>query len=198
MKKKSFWTREKLVKIGVPSVLITGILFANSMGWKPDVLFKTQNYYENEAVFPKSAMAGGVIDGDNIYLENGQSVRLIGINAPERGKENFDKAKEKLDKLVTGKKVYLEYDRYQDDKYGRIIAWVWIDCEGVPKFLPADYMHLNKRQSREGLKENPEDCRKGKLVNEEMVRNGLAKTQVYKDRGELKYEGRLEAVKDGP
>ena len=64
-------------------------------------------------------MAEGVIDGDNLYLENGQSIRLIGINAPERGKENFDKAKEKLDKLVTGKKVYLEYDRTQDDQFGR-------------------------------------------------------------------------------
>ncbi len=189
-------THRQLAALGVPTVLIAGILFANSQGWKPDVLFKTQNYYENEAVFPKVATAGGVIDGDNIYLENGQSIRLIGINAPERGKENFEKAKDKLDKIATGKKVYLEYDRYQDDKYGRIQAWIWVDCESEPKFLPADYMHLNKRQSKPGLTENPEGCKEGKLVNEEMVKERLAEVETYKDRGELKYEARLRQIAD--
>lgn len=179
------------MKIGIPAVLIPGLMLAISLRWKPDKLFQAKNYYENEAIFPKTAMVGGVIDGDNLHLENGQSVRLIGINAPERGKENFEKAKKKLDSLVTGKKVYLEYDRYQDDKYGRIQGWVWIDCESEPKFLPADYMYLNKRQSKPGLKENPEGCKEGKLINELMVDSGLAQTQSYKDRGELKYENRL-------
>jgi len=70
------------------------------------------------------------------------------------------------------------------------LAWVWVGCQN-PKFLPADYMHLTYNRSREGLKENPEGCKKGKLVQEEMVRTGLAGVEVYKDRGELKYEKRL-------
>ena len=45
-------------------------------------------------------MVDKAIDGDNVELENGLSVRLIGINAPERGKENFDRAKNKLNNLV--------------------------------------------------------------------------------------------------
>jgi len=184
-------THRQLAALGVSAVLIPGILFANSQGWKPDVLFQTKNYYDNEAVFPKSGVVREVIDGDNIYLENGQSVRLIGINAPERGKENFEEAKIRLDKLATGKKVYLEYDRYQDDSYGRVLAWVWVDCESEPKLLPGDYMHLNKRQSRPGLTENPEGCQEGKLANEEMVKAGLAEVLNYKGRGELKYESRL-------
>lgn len=174
--------------------MIPGIMFANSQGWDPRVLFKTKNYYENKAVFPISAVVESVIDGDNLELENGLSVRLIGINTPERGKADFDKAKDSLDKLATGKKVYLEYDRYQDDKYGRIQAWIWIDCESEPQFLPADYMHLNKRQSRPGLTENPERCKEGKLVNEEMVKAGLAKVLNYEGRGELKYEDRLRKI----
>jgi len=184
-------THRQLAALGVSAVLIPGILFANSQGWKPDVLFQTKNYYDNEAVFPKSGVVREVIDGDNIYLENGQSVRLIGINAPERGKENFEEAKIRLDKLATGKKVYLEYDRYQDDSYGRVLAWVWVDCEREPKLLPADYMHLNKRQSRPGLTENPEGCQESKLANEEKVKAGLAEVLNYKGRGELKYESRL-------
>lgn len=189
--KKSFWTREKLKKIGVPGVLIPGIILAVAFGWQADKLLETKNYYQNESIFPKSAVVKSVIDGDNLQLENGLSVRLIGINAPERGKEDFDKAKEKLDKLATGKKVYLEYDRYQDDSYGRILAWVWVNCEDEPKILQADYMYLNKRQSRPGLTQNPEGCQEGKLINEEMLRSGLVELQFYKDRGELKYEARL-------
>ena len=191
MKKKLFWTRKKLVKIGVPPVLAIGIMAAIALGWKPDILFRTKNYYENEAIFPKSAVAGGVIDGDNLYLENGQSVRLIGINAPERGKENFEAAKEKLDELATGKKVWLEYDREDDGQYGRLLAWVWIDCESTPNFLPYDYMRVGYHRSRSGLKENPDGCKEGKLINELMVDSGLAKVETYKDRGELKYERRL-------
>lgn len=171
--------------------MIAGMLAAGAMGWKANDLVKTKDYYQLEPVFPKSAIVESVTDGDTFTLNNGLDVRLIGINAPERGKENFIKAKEKLDELAIGKKVYLEYDRYQDDKYGRIQAWIWIECEETPQFLPADYMHLNKRQSRLGLTENPEGCKQGKLLNEEMVKAGLAKVLNYKGRGELKYEVRL-------
>jgi endonuclease YncB( thermonuclease family) len=184
-------THKKLVKLGVPGVLIPGIMLATALGWKANDLYKGQNFYENEAVFPKTATAAGVIDGDNIYLENGQSVRLIGINAPERGKENFDEAKKKLDKMATGKKVYLEYDRTQDDQFGRIMAWVWVDCESEPKFLDWDYMRLSYNKSRPGLTENPEGCEEGKLINEEIVMAGLAEVLNFKGRGELKYEARL-------
>lgn len=60
-------------------------------------------------------------------------------------------------------------------------------------FLPADYMHLAYNSSREGLRENPEGCKRGKLANEEMVRNDLASAERYKERGELKYERRMGA-----
>ena len=129
------WPGEKLQKVKVPRAWISGLLAAMALGWGGNELYRTRNIYDNELLFPKSTVAEGVIDGDNLYVENGQSIRLIGINAPERGKENFEAAKDKLDKLATGKKVYLEYDRTQDDQFGRIMAWVWVDCEATPEFL---------------------------------------------------------------
>lgn len=114
-------------------------------------------------------------------------MRTVGVNAPA----NDAKSKDGLTGLIKDKKVWLEYDRYQDDKYGRILAWIWTECETTPEFLPADYMHLSGNQSRPGLIENPQGCKKGKLVQEELVKAGLAKIEVYKDRGELKYEKRL-------
>lgn len=92
--------------------------------------------------------------------------------------------------------MFLEYDRYQDDKYGRVLAWVWIDCESSPTFLPADYMHKSGNESNEGLINNPEGCKKEKLINEVLVTSHLAEPVVYKDRGELKYKKRLQFMLD--
>jgi hypothetical protein len=52
-------------------------------------------------------------------------------------------------------------------------------------------MHKNANESNEGLTENPEGCKKGKLANEQLVRKGFAEVVTYSDRGELKYEKRI-------
>jgi len=187
------WTRKKLLAIGIPAVLIPGILTAVVLGWNPTVLEKAKDYYEIASLFPKAGVVRDVYDGDTFRLQSGVEVRLIGIDAPNRGEQNHDAARTRLTGFVDGERVYLEYDRYQDDKYGRVLAWVWIDCEREPEFFPADYMHLTYNTSRKGLLENPQGCTKGKLVNEEMVRERFAATERYKNRGELKYEQRLQA-----
>lgn len=175
MKKKGKrWTRSKLLAFGIPAVLIPGLLTVLVLGWNPSKLMKTQNYYANQTLFPKSGVVAEVYDGDTFRLQNNVEVRLLGVNAPNRGAPKWQESQETLDRLIVKKQVYLEYDRYQDDKYGRILAWVWMDCEDTPTFLPPDYMHLTYNSSREGLKENPAGCKKGKLVNEEMVKNKMA------------------------
>lgn len=179
-----------LRRIGVPGVLIAGIVFASVYG--VDKLKSLgPDYHANTRIFASSGKVRKVIDGDTIRLNNGFDYRLIGINAPDRGERGSDEATKRLSELVENKKVYFEYDRYQDDKNGRILAWVWVGCEVNPNFLPADYMHLSRNQSRPGLSENPAGCKEGKLVQEEMVKAGMAKVEVYKDRGELKYQKRL-------
>lgn len=179
-----------LRKIGVPAVLIPGIVFAAALGWTgwrslgPD-------YYANKQVFPDSGYMAEVYDGDTLLLKSGMTMRLLGINAPNRGESGYEKSGKGLENLAGDKKLWFEYDRYQNDKFGRIMAWVWVGCENRPEFLPADYMHKSKRESNPGLIENPQGCRSGKLVQEEMVRTGLATLEVYNDRGELKYELRI-------
>jgi endonuclease YncB( thermonuclease family) len=122
-------------------------------------------------------------------LTEGQRVRLIGINAPERGKEKYDEAKISLDNLVVNKKVWLEYDRYQDDKFGRVLAWVWIDCETeTPKFLPPNYMHLDGKTSRDYIEQKADGCKDGVLINQKLVDEGMAVPVNYEKRGRLKYK----------
>jgi endonuclease YncB( thermonuclease family) len=144
------------------------------------------------ALFPSSGIVSQVVDGDTFTLKNGVKVRLLGVDAPPG---TPTRAENYLMEQIFNKKVYLEYDRYQDDKYGRVLAWVWINCETTPTFLPADYMHKSGNESSPGLTANPTGCKKGKLVNEELVKNGFAKVVVYDDRGELKYEQRLQTKK---
>ena len=78
-----------------------------------------------------------VIDGDTIELSNGEKVRYIGIDTPEArhrignkwvyGPEPYaEEAARENRKLVEGKKVRLEYDEEKRDKYGRLLAYVYV------------------------------------------------------------------------
>ena len=194
-KKERRWSRRRFLALGVPAVLIPGLVIAMALGWNPTKLGTVKDYHQIQTIFPASGVVSSVTDGDTFELQNGVGVRLIGIDAPNRGEARWEDARGALTSLIDRKRVFLGYDRYQDDKYGRVLAWVWIDCEREPTFLPAGYMHLTYNSSREGLRENPEGCKKGKLVNEEMVRQGLASAQRYKERGALKYEERLQSHK---
>lgn len=185
------WTKERLVRLGIPAVLIPGIILAVTLGWNPTKLVNVTNYHTIKQIFPHSGVVAHVNDGDTFELKNGVVVRMLGIDAPNRGETHYNASRDYLRTMIEGKRVYLEYDRYQDDKYGRVIAWAWIDCEATPTFLPADYMHLTYNTSKPGLTDNPNGCKKGTLVNEAMADGGWATAERYKERGDLKYEARL-------
>lgn len=87
-----------------------------------------------------------VIDGDTLELSNRQRIRLIGIDTPELhygdkllrdSKRNHQDIKtiQELGKraanftgaLCLGKKVHLEYDVEKKDKYGRTLAYVYLE-----------------------------------------------------------------------
>ena len=73
-----------------------------------------------------------VIDGDTLLLTNGERVRLIGVDTPETkhpqkpvqyfGKEAYLFTK----RMVEGKEVRLEYDWQRKDRYGRLLAYVYL------------------------------------------------------------------------
>lgn len=183
-------TADKLRKMKVPETLIPGLLLAVSLGWVGWTGLGS-DIYKNKTVFPETGIVREVEDGDTFQLQNGSRVRMMGIDSPDRGEKDYKEAAEVLSSLILNKRVWLEYDRYLDDQHGRILAWIWVACEGNPKFEDRMYMRLSYNRSREGLKENPVGCKKGKLVQEELVRENIARVETYKDRGELKYEERL-------
>lgn len=71
-----------------------------------------------------------VIDGDTIAIDTGQRVRYIGIDTPEvyPEPEAYGVAAWQANrKLVEGKKVRLEPDVSETDKYGRLLCYVYVD-----------------------------------------------------------------------
>ncbi|MGB1340517.1 MAG: thermonuclease family protein [Cycloclasticus pugetii] len=87
-----------------------------------------------------------VIDGDTVMLKNGLTVRLLGINTPEMGykgraiEAGAVAAKKALKKWVLNKMVLVEYDVEQKDRYGRILAHLFLD----------DGQHINLEMLRSG------------------------------------------------
>lgn len=67
-----------------------------------------------------------VVDGDTIKLNN-QYIRLIGINAPEKGQYYFEEAKNRLEELIKGKSIKLEKDKEDKDSFGRLLRYVFAD-----------------------------------------------------------------------
>lgn len=78
-----------------------------------------------------------VSDGDTVHVRlNGRDerVRLIGVNCPEishpdlhiKGQPYGEQAAAYTRKRLSGKRVWLEFDVQQRDRYGRLLAYVWL------------------------------------------------------------------------
>jgi micrococcal nuclease len=69
-----------------------------------------------------------VADGDSFTCRDGRRVRLIGIDSPESQQQPYGaRARNALLKLLTaGAAVWLESDVAPLDRYGRLLAYVWI------------------------------------------------------------------------
>ncbi|MDH5527477.1 MAG: thermonuclease family protein [Nitrospirota bacterium] len=104
-----------------------------------------------------TALVVSVIDGDTVRLEGGRLVRYIGIDAPETRHRKGDHwvydpqpfseaATAENRRRVEGRTVRLEFDQRREDRFGRLLAYVWSD---------------------------------GEMVNEELVRVGLARAKSY-------------------
>lgn len=115
---------------------------------------------QSEESYPNAFTVTRVVDGDTIVLDDGEKVRLIGVDCfPVRDGSELDRLAKKFgehnreaikafgklsteftQKLCEGKRVRLEYGKDRRDRFERLLAYV---------YLPA-----------------------GKLLNEEIILNG--------------------------
>ena len=100
----------------------------------------------SEADPVNTSLVTKVIDGDTIEIEGGEKVRLIGVDTPETvdpkksvgcfGKEASNKNKQ----LVEGKKVILESDSEDMDRYGRLLRYVYLPLENGQALFIDDFL----------------------------------------------------------
>jgi micrococcal nuclease len=89
-----------------------------------------------------------VVDGDTIIVDPEATIRLIGVNTPETVKPEHPiepwglEAAEFTREFLASGTATLSFDRERVDRYGRFLAYVWVDS---------------------------------RMLNEELVRNGLAR-----------------------
>lgn len=84
----------------------------------------------------EKSVCTNVVDGDTIYLENGDKVRFVGVNTPERGVEGYIASKNFVQKLCLNKEVGIDIDDSKHtDKYGRILGVVIVDGKNVNEML---------------------------------------------------------------
>ncbi|MEQ9505449.1 MAG: thermonuclease family protein [Hyphomonas sp.] len=100
-----------------------------------------------------------VLDGDALVLDTGQSVRLVGIEAPaapyrdRAGDAGYEEAKRLLEDMVLGREVELRYGGLTRDRYDRALAHVVTTDALGPRLW----------------------------LNAEMIRKGGARVRVYPD-----------------
>ncbi|MCR4391773.1 MAG: thermonuclease family protein [Candidatus Acetothermia bacterium] len=101
-----------------------------------------------------------VVDGDTVVLSAPRVyVRYLGIDTPEEGQPFYYPAKQVNRDLVWRRDVYLEFGPERYDAYGRLLAYLWVEKDG-----------------------------QWVLVNEELLRRGLARLLVFWPKEDRHYE----------
>jgi len=90
-----------------------------------------------------------VIDGDTIILRNGEKVRYIGVDSPERGQCWYQQAKDYNRRLVSGKTVRLEIDRSNRDRYQRLLRYVYVDDGEDERFVNLELVRAGLARAKE-------------------------------------------------
>lgn len=86
-----------------------------------------------------------IIDGDTLVISTGETVRLIGVDTPEKKDCYSINASNRLQELVLDKAITIEYDKEEKDRYGRTLLYIWVDGIFVNEVLTYEGFADSKR-----------------------------------------------------
>jgi micrococcal nuclease len=101
------------------------------------------------------------VDGDTLELSDGRKIRLVGVNTPEsttRHEEYGKEASNYTSAQLKGKKVWMQKDVSDTDRYNRYLRIIWLS-------IPTDVM--SEKEIR------------AKMFNAKLVLNGYAEPSTY-------------------
>lgn len=123
-KDKRAFSHQKLVRASTLVLILTSFIICLC------------SYFDCYAEQRDAAFVKRVFDGDTLLVmihDTEEKVRLIGVDTPEKNHplkpvQFFSReATQFVERLVAGKNVFLEYDWQQRDKYGRLLAYVYLE-----------------------------------------------------------------------
>ncbi len=159
-----------------------------------------------------------VIDGDTVVI-NGSSIRLLGINSPEKGEPFSLKSKEFLEEKILGENVRIYFDVEKFDRYKRKLGYIFyegsnINLESVREGYSNYYFPSGKRkyysefvgawtncleEGKNLCKKSAEKCislDKWDIGNQEVVLKNICSKEVNLNGWSIKDEGRKKYVFD--
>jgi micrococcal nuclease len=131
-----------------------------------------------------------IIDGDTFRLTSGDTVRLIGIDAPELSQPGGEMSREYLAHLLLGKPITLERGSEDRDNYNRLLRFVYIGN-----------LCINEEMIRQGyaearyLPENPiRDYYVQLEIKAEATRAGLWSDNVFQPRSCIGWDSNIPVI----
>ncbi len=108
-------------------------------------------------VVARTYLVTRVVDGDTLELGNGETVRLVGIDAPEVGQCGSERAAARLSRMVLGRGVRLGRSDEDRDRYGRLLRYVDVGAQDAGLRLIKDGLAIAGYDSRDGYGDHPRE-----------------------------------------
>jgi micrococcal nuclease len=180
--RKFFQENKIFLAIVVGALIVGGAIYFSGQKEKP--LVKEQEQAQSCQNIPELSdgaikLATKIIDGDTFLIEGGYSVRILGIDADEKGYPCYEAAKNRLEELILNKEVKLEKGKEDFDQYCRYLRYVFLDeknislelvKEGlaVARFSPEDVKYREEISLAEKkARENKIGCKWGSVAKVE-------------------------------
>lgn len=144
------WVDGRMVILDVPACIVQSrtLVPLRFISESLDAIVKWDSTTETVRISDRLYTVLRAVDGDTLEIDfegTKEKVRLIGIDTPEsvhpdedRNTEEGKTASEYTASIVEGKSIELEFDVQQRDKYGRLLAYVYVDGIMLNKTLLCD------------------------------------------------------------
>jgi endonuclease YncB( thermonuclease family) len=120
------------------------------------ILSKGYVFYTNNFTLPDNYVIK-VIDGDTFTINSGETIRLLCLDTPEKGKKGYENATAFLKELILNKEVILISSITDKDVYNRSLRYVYVNSPSLSEPLFVNQLILDNDYGKL-LIISPENC----------------------------------------
>ncbi|MBU7048000.1 MAG: thermonuclease family protein [Theionarchaea archaeon] len=165
-----------------------------------DMISGTENTISIEDITPTedtnswaedTLICTAVIDGDTFKLKTGETVRLIGIDAPELSQPGGEESRKYLAHLILNKGATLEKGFEDRDKYNRLLRFVYIDDVCInEEMIRQGYAEARYMSSEDPIREYYIQLE----IEAETAKAGLWSDNIFQPRSNLRWEENIPVI----